>query len=312
MCTVWTVLRITADVKSCHCRRPNRGDDRCRPGLRTRRRQPWLHDLEIAAHGNLTCVADRSRRPGLPRHRPVRRRPPGADPLVAHGRRRAPVRVSAHSSGATTRVLSVARNLGDEGPDPTIEVHRDRLLVDGGLREELAIASRWRPTGALPAPARGGRRRRRAAQREGRAGARRASSSSPPKATPSPGATPATRPGSSCPEPTPRSPTTASAPSSGDADAAARRPHLLGRRGDGHPHRRHRLRRHARRRTSSTGATSAPGPPTGGSTSSWSTPSPTSPSWCWPTPTRPTDPFAAAGTPWYLTLFGRDSSGRPG
>lgn len=106
-------------------------------------RQPWLHDLEIAAHGNLTCVADRSGDLDSPgtglfvddRRVLTRWR------LTADGE--GPVRVSAHSSGARTQVVSVARNLGDEGPDPTIEVHRSRRLVDGGLREEISVVSRW-------------------------------------------------------------------------------------------------------------------------------------------------------------------------
>ena len=106
-------------------------------------RQPWLHDLEIAAHGNLTCVADRTGdldSPGTGLFVDDRRVLTRFT-LTADDER--PVRVSAHSSGATTRVLSVARHLGDEGPDPTIEVHRRRRLVDGGLREEVAVVSRW-------------------------------------------------------------------------------------------------------------------------------------------------------------------------
>jgi glycogen debranching enzyme len=106
-------------------------------------RQPWVHDLEIAAHGNLTCVSDRSGdldSPGTGLFADDRRVVTRWT-LTAEGQR--PVRVSSHSSGATTRVLSVARNLGDEGPDPTIEVHRRRRLVDGGLREEVALVSRW-------------------------------------------------------------------------------------------------------------------------------------------------------------------------
>jgi glycogen debranching enzyme len=106
-------------------------------------RQPWVHDLEIAAHGNLTCVADRSGdldSPGTGLFADDRRVLTRWT-LTADGQR--PVLVSAHSSGATTGVLSVARNLGDEGPDPTIEVHRRRRLVDGGLREEVAVVSRW-------------------------------------------------------------------------------------------------------------------------------------------------------------------------
>ncbi len=106
-------------------------------------RQPWLHDLEIAAHGNLTCLSDRSGdldSPGTGLFVDDRRVLTRWT-LTAEGQR--PVRVSAHTSGATTRVLSVARNLGDEGPDPTIEVHRRRLLVDEGLREEVSVVSRW-------------------------------------------------------------------------------------------------------------------------------------------------------------------------
>jgi len=106
-------------------------------------RQPWLHDLEIAAHGNLTCVADPSGdldSPGTGLFVDDRRALTRWT-LTADGER--PVRVSSRSVGATTTVLSVARNLGDEGPDPTIEVHRRRRLVDGGLREQVVVVSRW-------------------------------------------------------------------------------------------------------------------------------------------------------------------------
>ncbi len=106
-------------------------------------RQPWLHDLEIATHGNLTCVADRSGdldSPGTGLFVDDRRVLTRWT-LTADDHR--PVRVAAHSSGAVTRVMSVARNLGDEGPDPTIEVHRRRVLLDEGLREEVSVVSRW-------------------------------------------------------------------------------------------------------------------------------------------------------------------------
>jgi hypothetical protein len=106
-------------------------------------RQPWLHDLEIAAHGNLTCVGDRSGdldSPGTGLFVDDRRALTRWT-LTVDGDR--PVRVSAHSTGATTHVMSVARNLGGAGPDPTIEVHRRRRLVDGGLHEEVSVVSRW-------------------------------------------------------------------------------------------------------------------------------------------------------------------------
>jgi hypothetical protein len=106
-------------------------------------RQPWLHDLEIAAHGNLTCLSDRSGdldSPGTGLYVDDRR-VLTRWALTADDER--PVRVAAHSSGATTRVIAVARNLGEEGPDPTVEVHRRRTLVDDGLREEVSVVSRW-------------------------------------------------------------------------------------------------------------------------------------------------------------------------
>jgi glycogen debranching enzyme len=104
--------------------------------------QPWLHDLEIAAHGNLTCVGDRSGDLDSPGTGVFvdDRRVLTRWTLTADGQR--PVRISAHSSGATTTVWSVARNIGDDGPDPTVEVHRERRLVDGGLREEISVVSR--------------------------------------------------------------------------------------------------------------------------------------------------------------------------
>ena len=260
-------------------------------------RQPWLHDLEIAAHGNLTCVSDRTGdldSPGTGLFVDDRRVLTRFT-LTADDER--PVRVSAHSSGATTRVLSVARHLGDEGPDPTIEVHRRRRLVDGGLREEVAVVSRWhRPLrcrlrleaagdGAELQMIKGGhaparllprdrRRLTRSAWRDARhetrvslAGARAA----------------VTADGTGVLE--------------WDVEVAAGAEARWTSRRRGDAYLAHRLRRRPRRPSGRLGRRRRTGhrPPAGPGRGARR--SPTSPSWCWPTPTPPTDAFAAAGTP---------------
>ncbi|WP_411939235.1 glycogen debranching N-terminal domain-containing protein [Oryzobacter faecalis] len=51
--------------------------------------------------------------------------------------------VAAASTGGTTETLAVARHLGDPGPDPTVEVTRRRVLHDRGLTETVTIRNRW-------------------------------------------------------------------------------------------------------------------------------------------------------------------------
>jgi hypothetical protein len=97
------------------------------------RRERAVEQRTEAAHvvGNLTCVAARSgdlTSPGTGLYADDRRVLARWD-LTADDQGPAPV--STHSTGASTHVLAVARNLGDRGPDPTVEVHRRRTLVDG-------------------------------------------------------------------------------------------------------------------------------------------------------------------------------------
>lgn len=112
-----------------------------------RNRQPWLHGLEVAVHGNVTSVSDATgdcdaRTAGLE-----------ATGLYVDDRRVLdllhlridgvrPVGIASSSSGGRTECLLIARNLGDPGPDPTVEVRRVRTLTPSGLREEITVTSR--------------------------------------------------------------------------------------------------------------------------------------------------------------------------
>ena len=108
----------------------------------TEPRQPWLHDLEISVHGNLSALVDRSGDMGG-----------HASGLYADDRRvvshatltcdgEAPTPVSCGSVGPHTEIVAVARNLGDPAPDPSVEVRRVRTLRDGGLDERVTLTSR--------------------------------------------------------------------------------------------------------------------------------------------------------------------------
>ena len=107
-----------------------------------RSRQPWLHRLETAVHGNTTCLAlfsgdvDVSAPGGeatgiyVDDRRVVSRLVVTVDDV-------APVGVVSGSHGATTECLLLARNVGDAGADPTVEVRRVRRLEGSAAREEL-------------------------------------------------------------------------------------------------------------------------------------------------------------------------------
>lgn len=113
-----------------------------------RSRQPWLHELEVAVRGPVTSLSLGDGQVDAAR--------PGAEAtgLFADDRRVVhrllltldgvePVGIAAASRGGTTSVLTVARHLGDPGPDPTVEVARVRTLVDGGLDEVVTVRNRW-------------------------------------------------------------------------------------------------------------------------------------------------------------------------
>lgn len=104
--------------------------------------QPWLHDLEIAVHGNVTCVSDQDGDLGatgtgffVDDRRVLSRLR-----LTCDGR--PPATVAASSAGGRSSVLASARHLGTPGPDPTVEIHRDRVLRRGGFDETIVVRSR--------------------------------------------------------------------------------------------------------------------------------------------------------------------------
>ena len=108
-----------------------------------RPRQPWLHDLTTCVDGNSTLL---SKKTG------------DVDPDTAHGLYVDDVRVLSRltvraggespewvaggASGARAEFFLVARNLGSAGADPSVEVHRRRSLQGPQLREHLAVTSR--------------------------------------------------------------------------------------------------------------------------------------------------------------------------
>lgn len=104
--------------------------------------QPWLHELEIAVDGPSTVVSCRDGSIGG-----------GATGLLVDDRRvlslleltldgRPPVAVASSSLGATSEFWGAARHLGTATPDPTVEVHRRRSLEGPDLTERVTITSR--------------------------------------------------------------------------------------------------------------------------------------------------------------------------
>ncbi|MGL5864188.1 MAG: glycogen debranching N-terminal domain-containing protein, partial [Phycicoccus sp.] len=110
-------------------------------------RQPWLHELEVLVRAPVTCLA-------LPDGDLDACRPGGEGTGLFVDDRRVlhtltllvsgapPVAIARRSVGATGEVLLVARHLGDEGHDPTVEVARRRRLVDGGMVEQVVVRNR--------------------------------------------------------------------------------------------------------------------------------------------------------------------------
>lgn len=127
----------------------HRPDTDCQdpPETTERSRQPWLHELEVAVRGPVTCLSTRdgevdagvvgAEATGLfvDDRRVVHR-------LVLHLDGLAVTGVVGASRGGRTETLSVARHLGDPGPDPTVEVARRRVLTDRGLDEAVEVRNR--------------------------------------------------------------------------------------------------------------------------------------------------------------------------
>lgn len=105
-------------------------------------RQPWLHDRQIAVHGNATLLGGPDGEIGaagtglLVDDRLV------LDRLAWSLDGEPPTVIAATSQGARTSLWASARNLGHDGPDPTVEVHITRTVVAGGALESLTFVSR--------------------------------------------------------------------------------------------------------------------------------------------------------------------------
>ena len=106
-------------------------------------RQPWLHQLSVCVDGNVTALSDHSGQiHGI-----------GAEGIYADDRRivnlllvtldgeqASPV---AHaSSGARSDFLASARHLGNAGADPTVELRRHRRVIRMGVVERIVVVSR--------------------------------------------------------------------------------------------------------------------------------------------------------------------------
>ncbi|MEW1953911.1 glycogen debranching N-terminal domain-containing protein [Terrabacter sp. NPDC080008] len=105
--------------------------------------QPWLHDLSICVDGNGTALSDPD---GSMTGRGAHgffvddERVVSLFTMTLGGAR--PVKVAHSSRGARSEFFTSARGLGDPGPDPTVELHRHRLVAGGALRETVRVASR--------------------------------------------------------------------------------------------------------------------------------------------------------------------------
>lgn len=104
--------------------------------------QPWLHDLQIAVDGPATVLASKDGSMGggaTGWYVDDRRLLKGLN--IALGQA-APTPIASSASGCSAHFWGAARHLGDTGADPTVEVHQ-RLEVRGGqLTIEVRATSR--------------------------------------------------------------------------------------------------------------------------------------------------------------------------
>ena len=109
----------------------------------TRHRQPWLHDLAITVRGNVTALSgeDGQLRPGTAHGLYVDDERVLSGLLVTVGGEE-PSPVGGEARAGRAQFLSSARDLGDPGADPTVEVRRSRELVDAGMVETVRVVSR--------------------------------------------------------------------------------------------------------------------------------------------------------------------------
>ena len=108
------------------------------------RRQPWLHDLVLAARRTHAGVVrrgrpDRAGRSGRASSTATSGAPPApARAWTAASRPRSP---GTARTATATRFVAVPRHLGDHGPDPTVRVVRRRDVEPGLVRESYTVSS---------------------------------------------------------------------------------------------------------------------------------------------------------------------------
>ncbi|WP_153395987.1 amylo-alpha-1,6-glucosidase [Ornithinicoccus halotolerans] len=104
--------------------------------------QPWLHEWQIAVDGPATTLADRGGDIGAPGTGLLvdDRRVLSRWRLTLDGHPVQPV--AASSEGAVSQFWAAARHLGAAGPDPTVEVLRRREVTPTGIVERLQLRSR--------------------------------------------------------------------------------------------------------------------------------------------------------------------------
>jgi glycogen debranching enzyme len=114
-------------------------------------RQPWLHDLRVSVNGNVTALSASSGDMGakVGGHWSAcgaqgvyvddRR---ALSVLTVHLGQEAPVPVADASSGGRSDFFSCARQLGNPGADPTVEVLRRRTVIVQGITEVIDVISR--------------------------------------------------------------------------------------------------------------------------------------------------------------------------
>ena len=114
-------------------------------------RQPWVHDLSISVNGNVTALSAPSgdmgaevggvwSATGAQGVYVDDRRAVGV--FTVHLGSESPVPVANASSGGRSDFFSSSRQLGNPGADPTVELRRRRTVIVQGITEVLEVISR--------------------------------------------------------------------------------------------------------------------------------------------------------------------------
>jgi len=120
-------------------------------GARQIPRRPWVHDLSISVNGSVTALSARSGDMGsLVGETWVAAGAQGVyvddrravSVFTVHLGQESPVPVADASSGRRSNFFACARQLGNPGSDPTVEVRRLRTVTATGIEEVVEVTSR--------------------------------------------------------------------------------------------------------------------------------------------------------------------------